>query len=455
MNIIVAGAGKAGTSIIKRLAEGDHNITMIDKDNAVLSKASDMYDVMTVNGNCITADSLQEAGVEQAELLIAFTGSDETNLLCCLLAKKLNARIHTIPRIRNPEFNDIASKMRQDLGISMVVNPDRDAAREINLQLQFPAFLKRDSFARGRVEIVQIRISGESKIKNIPINSLSAKIGCKVLVCAVVHGGRAVIPNGDYVIKSGDDIYVTAPTDVLSLLVRKLGLTKKKIKHIMIVGGDRISVYLAKMLMESGVHIKIIENDPQRCAQLSMAMPSATVICGDGSSQDVLDREGCSTVDALITLTGLDEVNMVVSMYGSSIGVEQVITKINRIESPALLGNLNIGSVISSTHISGENIGRYVHAMTRKSGEAQSIHPIANGQAEAMEFHVDENSMYTDIPLKDVPIRKNVILSCIIRKGRSIIPDGSTVYQQGDTVVVTAGADESICQFNDIFSEQA
>ncbi len=453
MNIIIAGAGKAGYAIVKQLAEGDHNVTMIDKDTSVLAKASDMYDVMTVNGNCVTADSLQEAGVEQADLLIAFTGSDETNLLCCLLAKRLNGRIHTIPRIRNPEFNDFAIKMRQDMGISMVVNPDRDAAREIYLQLQFPAFLKRDTFAKGRVEIVQIKIKDDSKIKDIPINSLATKIGCKVLVCAVVRNGEAFIPKGDYVIRSGDRVYVTAPNDVLSVLVRKLKLTTKKIKHIMIVGGDRISAYLAKLLLESGVHIKIIESDPQRCAQLSMMMPTATIICGDGSSQDVLDREGCSTMDALITLTGLDEVNMVVSMYASSIGVDQVITKINRIESTALLESLNIGSVISSTHISGENIARYVRAMTNKSGAALTVHPIAGGQAEAMEFVIDEGSKYLDTPLKEVPIRKNVILSCIMHKGKSIIPDGSTSYSIGDYVIVTASAEESILQFNDIFSE--
>ncbi len=453
MNIIIAGTGKAGNAIIKQLADGEHNITLIDKDSATLSRAADIYDVMTVNGNCITDDALKEAGVEQADLLIAFTGSDETNLLCCLLAKNLNSRIHTIPRIRNPEFNDIAIKMRQDFGISMVVNPDRDAAREIYLQLQFPAFLKRDTFAKGRVEVVQIKVKDDSKIKNISINTLSSKIGCKVLVCAVVRDGKAFIPNGNFVIKSGDRVYVTAPNDVLSVLVRKLGLTTKKIKHIMIVGGDRISVYLAKLLMQSGIHIKIIESDPQRCAQLSMAMPTATIICSDGSSQDVLDREGCGTMDALITLTGLDEVNMIVSMYGASIGVDQVITKINRIESPALLESLNIGSVISSTHLSGENIARYVRAMTNKSGAALTVHPIAGGQAEAMEFIIDEGSDYVDTPLKDVPIRKNVILSCILHKGKSIIPDGSTSYGIGDSVVVTASAEESILHFNDIFSE--
>lgn len=453
MNIIVAGTGKAGIAIMKQLVGGDHNITLIDRDPATLAKASDLYDVMTVNGNCITADSLEQAGIGQADLLIAFTGSDETNLLCCLLAKKMNSRIHTIPRIRNPEVNDISIRMRHDFGISMVVNPDRDAAREIYLQLQFPAFLKRDTFAKGRVEIVQVRVTGDSKIKNTPINALASKIGLKVLVCAVVRGGKAVIPNGDYVLKSGDDVYFTAPNTVLTQLVRKLGLTTKKIKHIMIVGGDRISVYLAKKLIESGAHVKIIENDPKRCTQLSLAMPTATIICGDGSSQDVLDREGCRTMDALITLTGLDEVNMVVSMYGSSIGVEQVITKINRIESPALLGKLNIGSVISSTHLSSANIARYARAMEKKSGAAQTVHPIANGQVEAMEFIIDEGSKYLNTPLKDVPIRKNVILSCILHKGKSIIPDGSTVYQIGDTAVVTANADESILQFNDIFSE--
>ncbi len=453
MNIIVAGAGKAGTSIIKQLLAGEHNIRVIDKDSEILKKASDAYDLMTINGNCLAVDTLEQAGIAQADLLIVFTGSDETNLLCCLLAKRLNPKIHTIPRIRNPEFNDISSIMRDDFGISLLVNPDRDVAREIYLQLQFPAFLKRETFAKGRIEIVQLRLTDDSKIKNIPICTLAKKIGCKVLVCAVVRDGKAVIPNGDYVLRSGDDVYVTAPNAVLSQLVRKLGMTPKRSKYIMIVGGDRISVYLAKSLAESGAHVKIIENDPVRSAQLSLVMPTATIITGDGSSQEILDREGCGTMDALITLTGLDEVNMVVSMYGSSIGVEQVITKINRIESPALLENLNIGSVISSTHISSNIIARYARAMKKKSGKALTVHPIANGQCDAMEFVIGREDMYIDTPLRDVPIRKNVILASVMHKGKSIIPDGNTVYHVGDTVVVTATAEESILQFNDIFSE--
>ena len=451
MNIIIAGSGKAGSGILRQLLTGENNLTVIDKDAELLERISGRYDIMTVCGNCLLTDVLQNAGVEQANLLIAFTASDEVNLLCCLLAKRLNPSLHTIPRIRNPEIMELCATMRKELGISMVVNPDRDAAREIYMQLQFPAFLKRETFAKGRVEIVQIRVKDDSKLKNAHIKLLPSIIGFKVLVCAVVRDGKAVIPNGDYVLREGDLVHVTAPNAVLSKLIRKLKLTTRQVKYLMIVGGDRISVYLAKSLSELGVNIKIIENDPQRAALLAELLPDATVTTGDGSSQDTLDREGCGTMDALITLTGLDEVNMVVSMYASSAGVPQVITKINRIESPALLDKLDIGSVISSTHISGELVAQYVRAMKRTSGSALTVHPIADGQVDAMEFAIDRDSEYINTPLKEVPTRENVLLSCIIRGGRTMIPDGDSTYQIGDTVVVVATSELSILQFNDIF----
>ena len=450
MNIIIAGCGKGGSSVMRQLLAEGHNLTVIDQSEAVLARL-DGYDAMPVSGNCIIAQTLETAGIRQANLLISFTGSDESNLLCCLVARKLNPKVHTIPRIRNPEYLRLATDMREELGISMVVNPDQAAAREIYMLLQFPEFVQRETFAKGRIEIVQLRVKENSRLCNVPISELSNITGCRVLVCAIVRDGEAFIPKGGGVLQAGDSVYVTAPRRVLSLLIRNLGIASRKIKHVMIVGGARISVYLAEALIDSGLSVKIIENDPERSAELNQLISGATVITDDGASQDVLDREGCRDMDAIITLTGLDEVNMIVSMYGVTQGVEKVITKINRIESPALLNGLNVGSIISSTQISGASIAQYARAMRQKSGAALTVHPIAGGQVEALEFHINSDARYIGQPLRSIPIRKDVLITSITSDDGISVANGDSMYNVGDTVVVTAPANVNILQFNEIF----
>lgn len=452
MNIILAGLGKGGLAVMRQLLAEGHTLTVIDKSSAVISRVEGVYDTMAICGDCLTLNTLEEAGVKQADLLISFAGADETNLLCCLVAHKLNPRLHTIPRIRNADYLKVTAEMREELGISMVANPDAAAAKEIYMLLQFPEFLQRETFAKGRVEIVQLRIKSESKLCDVPISSLSSIVGCKVLVCAIVREGKAFIPKGGEVLHAGDSIYVTAPQRVLSLLIRNLGIESKKIKHIMIVGGDRISLHLVQSLLDHGVSVKIIENDPERSAQLDKLLPGATIICDDGASQDVLDREGCEHMDAIITLTGLDEVNMIVSMYGVSKGVDKVITKINRIESPELLNGLNVGSIVSSAGICSNTVAQYARAMRKKSGAALTVHPIAGGQVEAVEFLVEKDARYTGQPLKEIPIRRDILISCIMHKGKTIIADGDSVFENGDVVVVAAPVNASILHFNDIFA---
>jgi len=452
VNIIIAGIGKSGSAVMRQLLAEGHTLTVIDKSTAALARVSDGYDAMPICGDCLTMDTLEEAGIKQANLLISFTGSDETNLLCCLVARKLNSKVHTIPRIRNPEYVNLSTRLREEFGISMVVSPDLNAAKEMYMLMQFPAFLQRETFAKGRIEIVQLRVKEGSKLCQAPISGLSALLGCKVLVCAVVRDGQAFIPKGGGVLQAGDSVYVTAPNKVLSLLIRNLGIASKKIKRVMIVGGDRTSVYLARNLLDQGVSVKIIENDPERSAQLDKLLPKATVITDDGASQDVLNREGCDQMDALITLTGLDEVNMIVSMYGVSRGVEKVITKINRIESPELLNGLNVGSIVSSTHLCSAIVAQYARAMRKKSGAALTVHPIAGGQVEAVEFVIDGEARHVGQPLKNVPIRRDVLICCIMHDGKTIIADGESTYQNGDIVVVAAPENASILQFNDIFA---
>ncbi len=451
MNIIIAGCSKGGSAVMRQLLAEGHTVTVIDHSPAVLSRL-DSYDAMPVYGNCLVTSTLEEAGIRQANLLISFTGSDETNLLCCLIARKLNPKVHTIPRIRNPEYLDISSIMREEFGLSMAVNPYRDAAKEIYMLLQFPEFLQRETFAKGRIEIVQIRVKSGEKLCGASISELSSILGFKVLVCAVVRDGDAFIPKGGGVLQAGDSVYVTAPQKVLSQLIRKLGIASKKIKHVMLIGGDHICQYLVPSLLDAGMSVKIIESDPERSAELNTLLPGATVINDDGASQDVLDREGCREMDAIITLTGLDEVNMIVSMYAVSQGVDKVITKINRIESPDLLNGLNVGSIINSPHLSSMSIAQYARAMEKKSGSALTVHPIAGGQVEAVEFVIDNDAKFVGQPLKQIPIRKELLISCIMHKGKTSIADGDSRFELGDVVVVTAPANANLLQFNDIFA---
>ncbi len=450
MNIIIAGCSKGGSAVMRQLLAEGHTVTVIDQSPAVISRL-DGYDAMPVQGNCLMTATLEAAGIRQANLLISFTGSDETNLLCCLVARKLNPKVHTIPRIRNPEYLKLSTDMREEFGLSMAVNPYRDAAKEVYMLLQFPGFLQRETFAKGRVEIVQLRVKEGSRLCSASISDLSNILGFKVLVCAVVRDGEAFIPKGGGVLQADDSVYVTAPHKVLSQLIRKLGIQSKKIKHVMLVGGDRICQYLIPSLLDAGMSVKVIENDKARSDELNGMFPGATIINDDGASQDVLDREGCRDMDAIITLTGLDEVNMIVSMYAIAQDVDKVITKINRIESPALLNCLNVGSIVNSPQLSSMSIAQYARAMQKKSGAALTVHPIAGGQVEAVEFVIDDDSKYVGLPLKNIPIRRELLISCIMHKGETTIADGESKFQKGDVVVVTAPANANLLQFNDIF----
>lgn len=436
---------------MRQLLHDGHEVTVIDTRADALARATANYEALPVAGSCLEKDILLEANVEKTELLIVSTGSEETNLLCCMLARKLNPSIRTIPRIRSSEFLALMDNLRSELGVSMANTPDVNAANEIFSLVRFSGVVQRDTFAKGRVEIVELRVDKGSKLEGTLISTLPKKTGCKVLVCAVMRNGKAFIPKGDDTLLAGDEVYVTAPSTVLTHMLEKLGLSKK-IKRVMIIGGDRICYHLAKKLIESGTSVKIIENDPVRAETLSEKLPQAVVITGDGASQDTLDREGCENMDALITLTGLDEVNMIVSMYGAQLGVSTVITKINRIESPVLLSGLKIGSIISSTNISGRIIAQYARAMEAKSGSALTVHSIANDQVEAMEFKIDKDSEYLHTPLKDMPIKKGILLSCITRGSSTpIIPDGNSEYRIGDTVIIVVSGNLEIENFNDIF----
>lgn len=452
MKILIAGGGKVGSAVARRLAGEDNDITLIDHSERVVGTFAEQIDVMTVLGNCTVKDTLETAGAADADLLIAVTGSDETNLLCCMTAHYINPKMHTIARIRNPEYTKQIYEMRDVFALSMIINPEKQAADEIRRLLQFPGSLKLDTFAKGRVEIVELRVDVGSKLCDIPLTSIQHIAGCKVLVCAVLRDGVVVMPSGDFVIKEGDRIFVTASTQNLTLLLRNLGAITRKIKRVLICGGGRTSYYLAANLSASGVNTRIIERDLERCRALSELLPNVDIINADATNRDLLESEGLLNCDSLITVTGMDEVNIIISLFGNSVGVPQVITKLGHIDDSRIIGNIQLGSVISPKELCCSSIVRYVRAMGNQTGAATAVHFIADGKAEAIEFVVDDTSKGVGVPLKQLKLKQNVLLACISKGARTVIPDGNASFDVGDTIVVVTNNSSRILCLGDIFA---
>ena len=451
MKIIIAGDGKVGAILTRQLSAEGYDLTLIDANLKVLESTEERYDIMSVQGNCASMDVLEQAGIREADLLIAVTNADEVNLLCCMTAHGMNSNIHTIARIRNPEYTEQIYKMQNLFALSMMINPERQAAVEIERLLKYPGFLKRDTFAKGRVEIVELRVEAGHKLCNIALNDLYSIVKCKILVCTVIRNGRAVAPGGNFVLMEGDRIFVTAPANVLTILLKNLGIITHKVKRVILCGGGRVSYYLAQSLLKNGIGVQIVEQDFDRCTQLANLLPQASVIHGDASREFLLDNEGISDCDALVTLTGVDEMNIIISLYGSSCKVPQIITKLGRLENNTVLDSLPIGSIISPKELCCNHIVRYVRAMENQAGAALTIHTIADGQSEAVEFVVDRNTLHCGEPLKKLKLKKNVLIVCITHGMKLDIPNGDSCFEYGDTVIVVTGACRVIYQLNDIF----
>ena len=451
MKIIIAGNGKVGQELTRQLSYEGHDLVVIDQNETTLEKSAELYDVMSLKGNCATMSTLKDAEIDNADLLIAATNADEINLLSCLTAKNINPSLHTIARVRTPEYLEQIYMMRENFGLSMAVNPEKAAAHEIFGLLQLPGFLKREVFAKGRVEIVEIRVQEGGLLENKSLSQMPKILGMKVLICTVVRGEEVFIPNGNTILKKDDHIYVTAPTHVLAKLLKTLGIITRKVKHAIIIGAGRVSFYLAQNLINAGVDVKIIESNETKCISFAQALPKACVICADGSSQDVLESEGINKTDALITLTGLDELNIIMSLYGSEKNVPFVITKVNRMESVSMLKNMNVGSIISPKELVSSQIVQYVRAMNNIKGASVAMHQIADGKAEALEFRVQENTLHKGEYLKDIKLKNNILLSCIVRAGKTEIPDGNSKFFNGDSVILITRRETPILSLNDIF----
>ncbi len=452
MKIIIAGAGKVGETLTEQLTAENYDVTLIDTDTEVLQTCVSEYDMIAIQGNCASVATLRDAGIAGADLLICATGNDEVNLLTSVTAHALNENLHTIARIRDPEYAENAILMRRDFSLSMVFNPEKQAAEEIARLIRYPGFLQRDTFAKGSTEIVELKLDEGNPLCGATLSAMPTLVKCKVLVCAVLRGGAPIIPSGTFVLKEGDRIFVTAPTENLSLMLKNLGVVTHRAKQTMLVGGGRISYYLAGILEKSGIDVKIIEKNAARCEQLAQMLARTEIVCGDVGHRTLLESEGLRGSDALISLTDLDELNMLVSIYGSGWGVPQVITKLSQVEDSKILDSLPVGSVIRPRRLCSRSILRYVRAIDHKAGAAITVHSIAEGAAEASEFLVTEQTLHCGKALREINIKKNILVAGITRGASTKIPDGNSHFEVGDFVVVVAPSEAGIDELNDIFA---
>lgn len=436
MKIIIVGCGKVGLTLTEQLNNEGHDITVIDKDGGKLRSVTDNIDVMGVEGNGAIYQVQMEAGIKETDLLIATTNSDELNMLCCLIAKKAG-NCHTIARVRNPEYANEIRYIREELNLSMAINPELAAANEISRLLKFPSVIKIDTFAKGRVELMKFIVPDHSVLHNMHVFEVPQRLGCNVLICAVERGHEVVIPDGNFQINLGDKIsFIASPAQAMEFF-HQVGIENNSIKTAMFVGGGKITYYLAKMLEETNIKIKIIEQDFRRCNELSELLPKAMIIHGDGSNQQLLLEEGIQQTEAFASLTGFDEENIMLSLYAASVSKTKLITKINRIAFEDVISQLNLGSIIYPKLITADSIIRYVRAMQNSMGSnVETLYKIVANKVEALEFRVGKDAPMVGIPLEELSLKNNLLIACINRGGKIITPRGKDFLQAGDTVIV-------------------
>lgn len=452
MNIVVIGDGKIGFTVTQALVKAGHDLVVIDSEAEALRRTEETLDVQVLQGNGASAAVQKEAGVPDADLLIAATEADETNLLCCMIARQLGCQ-HTIARIRNPEYNEDVYLLKEGLGLSMVVNPERSTAKQLNALLQYPSFLNRETFAKGRAEIVELLVKNGGKLDGMALADLYKSLRVRVLVCAVERDDGVYIPDGRFVLHGGDHIYVTAATSDLLSLLKSTGYETPRVRSVLLVGGSRIAVYLSQFLAQAGINVKIIETDLQRCNQLSDALPRAEVIHADGTSFSVLRQEGIEEMDALIALTDIDEQNIILSMYAHRLKVPKVVCKINRTEYAEVLSDDIRECIITPRILTSNDILRYVRAMENRPGEGViTLHRMVNERVEALEFAVTSGTWYVDVPLRDMPLKDDLRIAVITRRGSTIVPSGDDCLKAGDTCVIVTTAAGAFNALNDIFS---
>ncbi|MDO4324079.1 MAG: Trk system potassium transporter TrkA [Lachnospiraceae bacterium] len=437
MKIIIVGLGKVGQSLAIELSGEDNDITVIDNREDVIQEISSQYDLMGVVGNGASYSTQMEAGIESADLLIAVTGSDELNLLCCLIAKKAG-NCHTVARVRNPEYSREIEFIKEELGLAMIINPELAAAGEIAKVLQFPSAIEVNSFAKNKVHLMKFRVPENSVLNNMQIANLSAKMRGNVLICVVERGEEVIIPDGNCVLRARDLVSVVGGVNDANEFFRQVGIVTNQVKSLMIVGGSPIAYYLTKMMLAGGVRVKLVEKNMKRCEQLCDLLPKATVVYGDGTDKELLLEEGITKYESFAALTNIDEENILLSLYARKTGNKKLVTKINRIAFDEVIKELDLDTVIHPKNVTAELIIRYVRSMKNSLGSnVETLHKIVGGKAEALEFVIHGRSRVTDVPLQELKIKKGILVACISRRGQIIIPRGSDKIMPGDSVVIT------------------
>jgi hypothetical protein len=453
MKIIVVGNGKIGFLLTRQLSEDGHDIVVIDHDPQKLFFTKEKLDVRVLVGNGASIDVLREAEAGSSDLLIAVTNSDEVNLLTALIADKLGCR-STVARVRNQEYDKEMNLLKSSFGLSLAINPEKTCAKEIFRLLQFPSFLTRSSFADGKAEMVELIVTEESRLSGKRLEQISAIFNKKALICTVDRGGEVFVPSGNMVLQAGDKLSLSSATADLPFLLSCFGIKSQGARKVMLVGGSATAVYLADYLLRAGMEVRILEIGRERCEKLVETLPRAEVICGDGSLQEVLDEEGIGQMDAIVPLTGIDEENIMISLYARSIGVKKTVTKVNRMEYLNLVGDVNVGAVASPKLLTANEITRYVRAVGQsREGSVETLYTLSSGMAEALGFTVPDSVEYLNRPIMELKLKKAILIASIVRNQRVIIPSGQDVLMGGDSIVVIADPRRKIANLTDIFLE--
>ena len=452
MNIIIVGCGKVGATLAEQLAAEGHDITVVDQVPQQVKAVTNRCDVMGVIGNGVSHSIQKDAGIDFADMLIAMTGSDEQNLLCCLIAKKASNCI-TIARVRNPDYISERGFIKEKLGISMIVNPELETAAEITRLFSIPSAIEVDTFARGRIELLKTELPPDSPLLGVPLKNALGRLSGKVLICAIERGSEVIIPTGSDVLQRGDIISFIAERHEAGRFFKKAGLSKGHIKSIVIVGGGKIGYYLARRLSEYGFRVKLIEKSQEHCEFLNSILPDNVVIINsDGSDQNLLLEEGVQDADGFAALTDIDEENLMLSLFVRSNFRAKTVTKVNKINFEGIIERLSIGSVVYPKYITSEMILSYVRALGNTTGSnVQTLYNIIGGKAQALEFNIRSESPAVGKPLMELELKKNLLLCCISRHGKIIVPSGRDSVQLGDTVVVVT-TDHTLGDFKDILA---
>lgn len=437
MKIVIIGDGKVGHKLTAQLSEEDYDVVLIDQNEGKLKSAIDNLDIFCITGDGANVEIQKEADVPHADLVIACASTDELNMLSCLLAKRLGAK-HTIARVRNPVYYRQMGLLKEDLRLSMAVNPEYEVANEIARVLLFPDASKVETFVKGRVELIEFAIKEDSRLAGLSLAEIYRRYQIKILVCAVKRGTEVYIPDGEFVLRAGDKLHIAATHRELESFFNALGKRTSKIKNVLICGGGRVSYYLAQQLFQAKMHVKIIERNREKCENLCEMLPNATIICGDATDHDLLLEEGIEHADALVALTGMDEENIIMALFAKTKNVPKIIAKVNEDSRAQMVEGLGIDSIVSAKSATADVILSYVRARQKsiKSANIETMYRLVNDRVEALEFIIRKECAYTNVPLKNLKTKQNNLIACIGRKGKIIIPNGDDHMEVGDSVVI-------------------